>query len=77
MATCPKCMGALTENHRCRRGIFSRVSHALSTVAVGGGLGTVACFAMEDRPAGALLVAAAALGAVLATAVREAVEGRR
>jgi len=70
-------MGALTENHRCRRGTVSRVSHALSTVAVGGGLGTVACFAIEDRPAGALLVAAAALGVVLATAVREAVEGRR
>jgi hypothetical protein len=57
--------------------MFSRISHALSTVAVGGGLGTVACFAIEDRPAGALVVAAAALGAVLATAVREAVEGRR
>ena len=71
-------MGALTENHRCRRGMVSRVSHALSTVAVGSGLGTVACFAIEDRPAaGALLVAAAALGVVLATAVREAVEGRR
>ena len=77
MATCPKCMGALTENHRCRRGTVSRVSHALSTVAVGGGLGTVVCFAIEDRPAGALLMAAAALGVVLATAVREAVEGRR
>ena len=50
-------MGALTENHRCRRGTVSRVSHALSTVAVGGGLGTVACFAIEDRPAGALLIA--------------------
>jgi hypothetical protein len=69
-------MGALTENHRCRRGMFSRVAQALSTVAVGGGLGTIACFAIEERPAGALLVATAALGAVIATAVRQAVGGR-
>lgn len=73
MATCPRCFGALTEDHRCPRGVARRVADALSTVAVGVMIGTVFCFAIEDRPAGALVLAAAALGAVLATAVREAI----
>jgi hypothetical protein len=46
---------------------------SLSTVGLGGLLGAVLCFAVEDRPAAALLVAAAALGAVLASAVRQAI----
>lgn len=73
MATCPRCMGALTENHRCPRGRFSRMTDALSTVALGSVLGAVAAFVFEDRPAGALVLAAAALGAVLANAVRQAI----
>lgn len=73
MATCPKCMGALTEHHRCPKGTLSRVTDAVSTVLVGSGLGAMFCFAIEDRPAGALVLAAAALGAVLASAVRQAV----
>ena len=75
MATCPKCFGALTENHRCPRGALSRITDALSTVGIGGVLGAIFCFAIDDRPTGALVVAAAALGAVLATAVRQAVGG--
>jgi hypothetical protein len=73
MATCPRCMGALTENHRCPRGRFSRVTDALSTVAIGSIIGGLLVFGVEDRPAGALVLAAAALGAVLANAVRQAV----
>ena len=73
MATCPRCMGALTENHRCPRGRFSRVTDALSTVAVGSVIGGLVVFAIEDRPAGALVLASAALGAVLANAVRQAI----
>ena len=76
MATCPRCLGALTDNHRCPKGVFSRVTEAISTVSIGGLLGAIFCFAMVDRPAGALIVAAAALGAVLASAVRQAVGGR-
>jgi hypothetical protein len=66
-------MGALTENHRCPRGPLHRVAQALTTVIIGSALGAVFCFLLYDRPAGALVLAAAALGAVLATAVRDAV----
>jgi hypothetical protein len=66
-------MGALTENHRCPRGRFSRVTDALSTVALGSTIGGLLVFAIEDRPAGALVLASAALGAVLASAVRQAI----
>ena len=69
-------MGFLGENHRCPRGRFSRIVDSLSTIALGGGIGAVLCFVVEDRPAGALVIAAAALGGVLASAVRQAVTGR-
>ena len=70
-------MGALTENHRCPRGLFSRVTDALTTVCIGGVLGAAFTFVIDDRPAGALVLAAAALGAVLASAVRQAIGGGR
>jgi len=69
-------MGALTENHRCPRGIVTRMTEALSTVGVGSILGAVFCFALQERPPGALVLAAAALGAVLASAVKQAVGGK-
>ena len=69
-------MGALTEEHRCPRGRFSRVTDALSTVAVGTILGALTAFAIEDRPAEAVVLAAAALGGVLANAVRHAIGPR-
>jgi hypothetical protein len=53
-----------------------RLVDSLSTVAIGGAVGTVICFAIEDRPAPALVLAAAALGAVLANALRQAVGPR-
>ena len=76
MATCPRCMGALTENHRCPRGRFSRVTEALSTVAVGAGLGALLVMVFADNPASGVVLAAAALGAVLARAVRDALGPR-
>ena len=69
-------MGALTEHHRCPRGRFSRVTDALTTLVVGSVIGGMAVFALEERPAGALVLAAAALGAVLANAVRQAIGPR-
>jgi ABC-type xylose transport system permease subunit len=76
MATCPKCMGALTDNHRCPRGMLGRVTDVLATLAVGGASGAIVCFVIEERPVPALIVAAAALGAVLASGLRQAVGGR-
>ena len=76
MATCPRCMGALTENHRCPRGPLSRITDALSTVVVGGLIGVVLCYGLEERPVPALVLAAAALGSVLAFALRQAVGGK-
>ena len=76
MATCPHCLGALTEDHRCPRGRFSRVASALLPVLIGAVLGFVVVFVVQERPAVALVLAGSALGAVLATAVRQAI-GRR
>jgi len=70
-------MGPLTENHKCPKGVFSRITDAISTVGVGAVLGIVAVYTIDERPAGALVLAAAALGAVLASAVRQAVGGAR
>jgi len=77
MATCPRCFGALTEHHKCpRSSILSAITDALSTVAVGGLLGGIAALIINEQAPIALVLAAAALGAVLASAVRQAV-GRR
>lgn len=69
-------MGALTDNHKCPKGVFSRITDAVSTIVVGGLIGAIVVFTIEERPVGALVLAAAALGAVLAFAVRQAVGGR-
>lgn len=76
MATCPRCFGALTDNHKCPKGALSRITDAVSTVGIGGLAGAIFVFVVEERPVGALVVAAAALGAVLAFAIRQAVSGR-
>jgi len=76
MATCPRCLGPLTENHRCPGGVLRRVTTAVSTVLVGALLGVGFCYMLAERPATAVVLAAAALGAVLANAVRQAINGR-
>jgi hypothetical protein len=69
-------VGLLTEHHGCPRGGYTRVSDAVITVSAGGALGAVVVFALEERPAGALVLAAAALGGVLANAIRQALGPR-
>ena len=76
MATCPKCLGPLTDHHRCPRRIASRVKEVVSVVGIGGLVGVILTFAINERPPGALLLATATLGAVVANAVRQAL-GRR
>jgi hypothetical protein len=75
LATCPRCLGPLTDDHKCRGGALKRAREALSTVGIGGLAGALLCFAFVDRPVTALVLAAAALGAVLAVAFRQAVGG--
>jgi hypothetical protein len=77
MATCPHCLGPLTDEHRCPRGALSRARDTFSAVGVGGLAGILLCFAIEERPVTALVLAAAALGAVVAVGVKQAVVGRR
>ena len=72
MATCPKCMGFLDEGHKCPGGVWSRLSKAILTVAIGAVIGICAVYAVEERPLSALVLAGAALGAVLAMAIRQA-----
>ena len=77
MATCPYCFGALTENHKCPRGrIGKRVVDAVLTVLVGAGLAVGLCYVAVERPTAALVFASAALGGVLANAVRQALGPR-
>ena len=72
MATCPKCLGHLTENHVCH-GVFRRVLGAVWIVGAGAIVGSLLTWMIWERPTPALVVAAAALGGVLASAVRNAI----
>jgi len=74
MATCPKCMGALTEHHRCPSGAWSRVAGAIPAIAIGVLVGVLLVYQIVDRPVPALVLTAAALGAVLASALRQAIK---
>jgi hypothetical protein len=47
MATCPRCKGHLTENHRCPRS-RGRILFETGLAALGGGLFTLLIFAIAD-----------------------------
>ena len=76
MATCPKCMGFLDEGHRCPGGVWTRLSKAILTVGIGAAVGVLFVYGLVDRPLLPLVLAAAALGAVLSMAVRQAIGAR-
>jgi hypothetical protein len=68
-------MGALTEHHRCPRSSrFSRITGLLTNIVIGTVVGGLFVFAIEDQPGGALILTAAALGAVLTSAVRQSIK---
>ncbi len=72
MATCPRCLGPLTDDHRCPR---TRSRHALWTVGVplvGTIVGVFVCYGLIDRPHGVVVLCAAGLGGLLADALRRA-----
>lgn len=66
-------MGFLDEGHRCPGGIWSRVSKALLTVVTGAVIGIAVVYVLEERAVPAVWLAAAALGAVLAMSIRQAI----
>ena len=70
-------MGALSEHHRCPRGTVFRLFDAIFSVSIGCVVGGLLCFQFVDRPVPALVVATAALGGVLANALRQATGGGR
>lgn len=47
MATCPRCKGPLTENHRCPRRPLAEALEAIG-VSVGGGLAALAILALFE-----------------------------
>lgn len=67
-------MGALTENHRCPRGAWRRVAAGIPAIAIGVLIGVVLVYQIVNRPAAALVLTAAALGGVLASALRQAIK---
>jgi hypothetical protein len=69
-------MGALTEHHRCPKGRFSRMGPVALTLGAGSAIGAVLCYAIEGQPPGSLVLSSAALGAVLAYAMRQAMTPR-
>jgi len=56
--------------------VWTRISKAMLTVGAGGFVGILVVYAIEDRPLAGLVLAGAALGAVLAMAIRQAIGGR-
>jgi hypothetical protein len=76
MATCPHCKGPLTDGHRCFQ---SRARRAVATVGVlgsGGAVGVLGCYALIEQPHLLVVTASAVLGALLARALREALNPR-
>ena len=66
MATCPRCKGHLTENHRCPRSPARKVFE-VSLAALGGGLGALLIMSLIDPHGqmsfdGVLLVGGALVG---------------
>jgi hypothetical protein len=76
MATCPRCLGPLTDHHQCTHGLIRRLAGSVVVVMIGAAVGALFTLALTDRPVAALVLAASALGAVLAKAIVEAV-GRK
>jgi hypothetical protein len=68
-------MGPLTANHRCPRRRFRQLRAAVWP-ALGATLGGLVPFLTNESPTTLLVLAAAALGGVLAQAMREAVVPR-
>jgi len=66
-------MGFLDEGHRCPGAMGARLLKAILTFLIGATIGILIVYAINDNPPMALWLAGAALGAVLAMSIRQAV----
>ena len=73
MATCPRCLGPLTDDHRCPRTRSRRLLRVLAPPLLGLLAGIVVCYGLIDRPHPLVVLCAAMLGGLLADAFRRAV----
>jgi hypothetical protein len=76
MATCPRCMGPLTDDHRCPRAQSRRLLGVGAPILVGVFVGVMACFGLFERPHPMVVLFAGLLGGLLADALRRAVVPR-
>lgn len=76
MATCPHCLGPLSDDHHCPRTWRRRVVRLIGPPLAGSVLGVVACYGLIDRPHVLVVVSSALLGGLLADALRRAVVSR-
>jgi hypothetical protein len=68
MATCPKCGGYLSDDHRCF-GAWWQIVRTIGVAFAGAVFGIVAVVALAEHPSTSLLGAMGLLGAVLVTAL--------
>ncbi len=73
MATCPRCLGPLTDDHRCPRSRSRRGVRTAGLLLAGAAAGILTCYGLIDRPHGIVALAAGTLGALLAKALRQAI----
>lgn len=66
-------MGPLTDDHRCPRGRSRGLVARVVTPVAGAVVGMALCYGLVDRPHSAVVLASAALGALLATSLKQAV----
>jgi hypothetical protein len=48
MATCPRCLGPLSEGHRCKPVWIKRLVRQLVAILIGGGLGGLVQFLLDS-----------------------------
>ena len=76
MATCPRCLGPLTDDHRCPRSRSRDRAISASFVLLGALAGAIVCYGLVDRPHTLVVCAFGALGGLLVGALRQAVNPR-
>jgi hypothetical protein len=68
MATCPKCGGYLSDDHRCF-GAWRHIARTMGLALAGAVFSVVAVLVLAEHPSKSLLAVAGLLGAVLVTAL--------